>query len=454
MSTYNQHPSSFRDPSGFVFESDGKIFRQINKLYATNYDLAVKTGLYDSFWKRNWLIVHKEITENITGSAEWYRIIQPTQISFLSYPYEWCFEQLKDAALLTLDILKESLDHGMILKDATPYNIQFLAGRPILIDTLSFEKYDESKPWIAYRQFCETFLFPILIAQYTSLESSKIFLAYPEGVAANVTAGLLPFKAKFNLGNWLHVFMPASIKTDNKRREVSFNKTKLLQIIQHLRGMITSANRFRHRNSTWSNYYNETILSREYLEAKKDVVNELVTHTDATFAADLGSNDGEFAEQLSEKMEVVAVDGDEGCINALHNSVKKSGKNILPLCIDLMNPPAETGWNNNERKSFIQRCEADIVLALALIHHLCIGKNVSWERLVSFLSITKKWLVVEFVPKEDDKVQQLLSSRKDIFPNYDQQHFESAFNESFNIVSKKEVSGSRRTIYLMKKKRS
>ncbi|HUR09953.1 MAG TPA: class I SAM-dependent methyltransferase [Flavitalea sp.] len=454
MSTYNQHPSSFRDPSGFIFETDGKIYRQINKSYARDFDLMYKSGLYDSLTKNNWLIQHEDVSEIITESTEGYKIIRPQQVNFWSYPYEWCFDQLKDAGLLTLDILKESLDHGMILKDATPYNIQFIAGRPLLIDTLSFEKYDESKPWVAYRQFCETFLLPILIAQYTSLETSKVFLAYPEGVSSNITAGLLPFKAKFNLGNWLHVFMPSSIKSGQKRKEVSFSKTKLLRIVQHLREMITSAKRLTEKNSTWSNYYSETILSSEYLDQKKKIVAEFVSQTDAKSAVDLGSNDGVFSVLLSAKMEVIAVDGDENCINALYNSVKKTGNNILPLCIDLMNAPANSGWNNEERKSFINRSKADLVVALALIHHLCIGKNVSWERLVSFFSITRKWLLIEFIPKEDEKVQQLLSSRQDIFSNYDQQHFESAFDRSFQIVTKKEAPGSRRTVYLMKKRDS
>jgi len=452
MPTYNQHPSSFRDPSGFVFESDGKIYRQINQSYADNYKLMMGSGLYDVLSKKSWLISHNEIHTNLTGQTNYHITIQPSQLINISYPYEWCFEQLKDAALLTLNIVKESISKGMILKDATPYNIQFIAGKPLLIDTLSFEKYDESKPWIAYRQFCETFLFPLLVSRYTSFSTSKLFLAYPEGISAQITAGLLPFRSKFKLGNWLHVFMPASMKGGNNKKPVHFTKTKLLQIVDHLQGMVQGLLPQTKSNSTWSNYYEETILSQQYLEEKKKLVSGFVTMTDAHSALDLGSNDGIFAEMVGEQMNVVAVDGDETCITALYRSTRKSNRNILPLCIDIMNPPSDTGWNNEERKSFGKRFSSDLVLALALIHHLCIGKNVSFERLVSFFSLTKKWLIIEFVPKHDEKVQQLLSAREDVFKEYDDSHFEAEFSRSFEIVSKKPVSGSSRTLYLMKKR--
>ncbi|HYC28343.1 MAG TPA: hypothetical protein VEB42_05990, partial [Chitinophagaceae bacterium] len=154
MSNYLQHPSSFRDPSGFVFRTNGQVYRQVNQQYAATYDRFMQSGLYEKLTASKKLLPHTEIAENITGTDNWYKTLLPEQVRFISYPYEWCFDELKDAALLVLDIMKESIAHGFILKDATPFNVQFYNGKPVWIDTLSFDIYEPSKPWVAYRQFC------------------------------------------------------------------------------------------------------------------------------------------------------------------------------------------------------------------------------------------------------------------------------------------------------------
>ena len=146
MPTHPQHPSSFRDPSGFIFEANGRLYRQVNRVYAEHYRLLMESGLYQALSNGKWLLPHVETNQNLTGSADFYTTILPQYIPFVSYPYEWCFEQLQDAALLTLQVTTMAMEHGMILKDATPYNVQFLAGNPVFIDTLSFEKYDNAKP--------------------------------------------------------------------------------------------------------------------------------------------------------------------------------------------------------------------------------------------------------------------------------------------------------------------
>jgi len=208
MPTYQQHPSSFRDPSGFVFQSAGKLYRQINTSYQSDYELLMGSGLYQQLVDQRMLIPHEEIADSLVGQPGKFKTILPEFIPFISYPYEWCFEELQDAALVTLNIMKASIDHGMILKDATPYNIQFISGTPVHIDTLSFEKYNESKPWIAYRQFCETFLYPLVVSKYSLMEAHRLFHAYPEGMPAKSAAAMLPTKARFNLG-WESYVPPA-----------------------------------------------------------------------------------------------------------------------------------------------------------------------------------------------------------------------------------------------------
>ena len=203
--SFKTHASSYRDPSGFIFKKEEVLYRQVNKIFKADFDLFINSGCYQSFAGKGWLIPHETIPENFTNTDDWYLTLKPANIPFISYPYEWSFDMLKDAALLTLNLLKESLQYGLILKDATPYNIQFLGSRPVFIDTLSFEKYEEQEPWIAYRQFCECFLSPLLLSSYSKQPLQQLMLAYPEGIPLAITRSLLPWRSKFSLYTYLHL---------------------------------------------------------------------------------------------------------------------------------------------------------------------------------------------------------------------------------------------------------
>ena len=199
--------SSFRDPSGFVFQKDGIIYRQVNKIFKKDFDHFISSGCYAHFVQKGWLIPHEEISENLTGTDYCYKTLRPEKIPFISYAYEWSFDMLKDAALLTLELAKAGLPYGVILKDATHFNIQWLNGGPVFIDTLSFEKYDVLKTWIAYRQFCENFLSPLLLLFYSQQAVQSLLLAYPEGIPLSITRSLLPWKSKFSLHSFLHIHL-------------------------------------------------------------------------------------------------------------------------------------------------------------------------------------------------------------------------------------------------------
>ena len=269
MSNHLQHPSSFRDPSGFIFQAHNRVYRQVNRQYADQYDRFMQSGLYAKLTDAKRLIPHEEVAENMTGSAGWYKTLLPEQLPFISYPYEWCFDQLKDAALLVLDIVKESIQHGFMLKDATPFNVQFYKGKPVWIDTLSFEVYDPSKPWIAYRQFCECFLFPLYLGRYLKTDIHKTLSTYLEGIPASLTSKLLPMRSSLNLGVWLHVYLQGAVKTDSKNvsPQGGFNKKKMMNLVMHLETIIRGF-RGRQTGTTWSDYYDATILSHQYLQEK------------------------------------------------------------------------------------------------------------------------------------------------------------------------------------------
>ncbi len=446
---------SYKDPGGFVFMAGQLIFRQVNQVYATRYDHLMQSGLYEALTAKHWLVPHAEINENLTHTSEWYKTLRPEPIHFISYPYEWTGSQLRDAGILTLLIMRKAMEHGMILKDATPYNVQFHSGRPLFIDTLSFEWYDESKPWIAYRQFCENFLFPLLLEKYTGIPVHHWLTMHPDGIPATTAASLLPFRSRFNAGVYLHVFLPESVarKRKSSSKEIGFSKNKMLNLLQHLESMLRKTGRLE-AGSTWSNYYDETILGQEYLKAKENIFRQLLSSTEADTALDLGANNGYFSRILAEgNRQVIATDFDHMCISHLHAQTKKEKiRNILPLVLDIANPSAAGGFNNTERPAFHQRIKTDLVTALALVHHLAISKNIPLPRLAAYFNDIAAELIIEFPSKEDEKVQLLLANREDIFDDYTESGFEKAFEMYFDIKQKVKIPGALRTLYFMKRK--
>ncbi len=456
MTNVARHPASFKDPAGFIFEANGKIYRQVNKVYGQQYQHLMESGLYNQLISSNQLIPHSSINENLSGEEEWLLTLLPEQLSFISYPYEWCFDQLKDAALLTLSILRTSLDKGMILKDATPFNIQFQKGKPLFIDTLSFDLYDETKPWVAYRQFCETFLFPLYLEHYLKIDCIKWLSNYIHGIPVDVTAKLLPWKSKWNLGVRLHVMLQNNVRIRKTTQKVqsAFSKQKLLNLITHLESIIRNLSSGYPPISTWSNYYDETILGKEYLDRKEIILKKILGTISYTSVLDLGANDGYFSRLIAkDNKSVLAVDSDSRCINNLYQLIKREPlTGIIPLIIDLSSPSPAIGFNNTERSSFGQRAKADLVLALALIHHLVIGKNIPLPELAGYFAKMAPQLIIEFVPKEDEKVKQLLSGRADVFSTYDAASFEFYFSRYYTILAKELIPGTTRILYCLARK--
>lgn len=451
------HPASFKDPAGYIFESRGKIHRQVNKIYGERYRMLMQSGLYKKLADDQKLITHAEITDNLTGDPQFHVNLLPEQLGFISYPYEWSFHQLKDAALLTLSIAKASLEFGMILKDATPYNIQFHNGKPVFIDTLSFDHYNETEPWVAYRQFCETFLFPLYLEHYLKIDCIPWLSNYIHGIPVHVVAKLLPWKAHWNLGVRLHVLLQNNIgskKAVAGTKTAPFSKQKMLNLLNHLESIISGLKDGYPQVSTWSNYYDETILGKEYLSEKEKIVTIFCSQISYNTVLDLGANDGYFSQLLAKQHKsVVAVDSDSRCIDRLYLQTKSSGQSsVTALISDLSNPSAAIGFQNKERSSFTQRAKADLLLALALVHHLCIARNIPVSGLAAYFADMAPHLIIEFVPKEDEKVKQLLASRADIFEDYHQAHFEECFSRFYHIQAKETIPGTTRVLYRMKRK--
>jgi len=448
--------ASFRDPSGFLFKNQDGLFRQINDLYRQSYDLLMSSGLYTDLIKSGLLIPHEEMKQAPILPEISYKVIQPEQIFFISYPYEWSFSQLKDAALSTLEIQKLALSHGMSLKDSSAYNIQFHLGKPTLIDTLSFEIYQEGHPWVAYRQFCQHFLAPLSLMVYKDVRLSQLLRIYIDGIPLDLASALLPSRTRFNFLLLIHIHLHASSqsrfadKPVDTSRQVS--KTGLLGLIDSLETAIKKL-KWSPKGTEWSDYYDKHNYSPVGLEEKKRVLSNYLDIIQPKNVWDLGANVGAYSRVASERgIETLAFDFDPGAVEQAYLMCKSErGKNLLPLCLDLTNPSPSIGWQNQERMSLLERGPADTIIALALIHHLAISNNVPLDRLAHFFHQLGRWLIIEFVPKTDSQVQRLLSTRVDIFPTYTRKEFERVFANYFILHQSHEIQDSERILYLMEK---
>ena len=453
--TDGQLSASFRDPSGFLFSRDGVLYRQVNHKYEQEYTRLMESGLYEKLVKVGLLVPHLEVDQEPAEKEAALKVIQPERVSFISYPYEWSFGQLKDAALTTLSIQKRALKQGMSLKDASAYNIQFVRGKAALIDTLSFELYKEDQPWVAYRQFCQHFQAPLALMALKDVRLSQLLRVYIDGVPLDLASELLPLSTHLNFGLLTHIHLHAGAQKKYAGEEVksrggSMSRQALTGLIESLESTIKKLE-WKPGGTEWGNYYDITNYSDAAFEHKKQLVSEWTKRLQPAQVWDLGANNGVFSRVASDGTSyVVSWDIDPTAVEQNYRQVKvEKNDKLLPLLLDLTNPSPAIGWANRERDSFGGRGPADMALALAVIHHLAISNNVPLRQLADFFAETTKWLVIEFVPKSDSQVKKLLASREDIFPTYTREGFEAAFKKRFKIHEAVSVNESERVLYLL-----
>ena len=458
MLTSDTHPSSFRDPSGFLFWRDGTLYRQINQPYADDYRLLTESGLYDKLVAADLLIPHEEVDVEPARREGAHKVLKPERLDFISYPYEWCFSQLREAALTTLRIAATALEHGMVLKDASAYNIQFRRGRAIFIDTLSFEQYREGEPWVAYRQFCQHFLAPLALASYTDIRLTQLLRVHIDGLPLDLAAKLLPLRARFRFSLLSHIFLHARSQkrfagTTAPTSRLSVSKRALLGILDSLTGAATRL-RWALPKTEWGAYYEDTNYSEKAFEHKRQQVAGMIERVGPDRVWDLGANTGEFSRLASDRgIPTVAFDVDPVAVEKSYAQARDRGEErILPLQLDLTNPSPAIGWSNEERSSLVERGPVDLAMALALVHHLAIGNNVPLVMVAAWLARVCRHLIIEFVPKEDSQVQRLLATREDVFPDYTEAGFERAFATQFDTEEKTALDEGQRTLYLMRRK--
>ena len=448
--------SSFRDPSGYVFVEDGNIKRVIKPLYFSQYKSLTESGFYDTLFEKKYLIPHKTVQENQDQI-----IIEAQKIPFVTYPYEWSFLQYKHAALLTLKIQKLSLQNNFTLKDASAFNITFHEGKPVFIDTLSFDFYKENNPWLAYKQFIMHFLGPLVLAKYFGQEHLKMLSQNLDGLSLQKLSLLLPVKSYFSptLLTNIHLLAKYDKKYESDKKTVNNNLSKDSQIklIDGLYDYILNLSV--NEKTEWDHYYNQINYNDVAYQFKKEFVKDWFLSIKGKSLIDIGGNDGTFSRELKEQAELLIVaDVDANAVEQNYRQVlKNKEKNILPLVADVLNPAANYGFNNEERFSFVDRVKAqnlDACLALAVIHHITLSGNIPFSFSAQFFSKMASNLLIEFPTRTDSWVQFLLDSKREFaghFDFYNEENFEKEYTVYFEIIKKEKIASSERIIYSLKR---
>ncbi len=459
-------PGSFRDPDSGVLLAGNRVYRYFSTDAARDFNDLTESGLLASFVESGWVIEGTPIDRS--DSPEVYAaapnaalIVEHPRLPFISYPYEWPFEMLRDAALLQLEITLAALDAGFILKDATPYNFQFFRGKPLLIDAGSFERYEDGAPWMAYTQFCKMFFNPLLMQAFTAVPFQPWLRSSLEGIDSAHLSSVLPLRRKFRRAVFLDVVLQASLNrrqsspepSDGRERKLRpIPKAVIVGMLKRLRGAISSLKR-RSGGRGWLDYDAQCpSYTPEAIEFKDRFVDDAVRAAQPQMVWDLGCNIGRYSTIAARHAShVVAIDGHEPTVGALYERAEAK-ENVLPLVEDLLNPSPGQGWAHSERQSLESRGPADFALSLALVHHLAIAGNVPLTKIAEWLASVTRAGVVEFIPKADPMVQTLLRNRRDVFGDYSQEAFEAALGRHFQVQESVNIPASQRVLYRIERR--
>jgi SAM-dependent methyltransferase len=456
-------PGSFRDPESRVFYAGKEVYRALSPDGLSDFEALRATGLLDD--ER---VVRTEAAED-TAALRGLLVHEPAgvlrheRIPFVSYPYEWTFSMLKDAALLQLDLLLSALDHDLVLKDATPYNVQFKGAKPVFVDVGSFERMREGEPWVGYRQFCMLYLYPLLLQALKGVPFQPWLRGSIEGISPPQMRGLMSFRDRFHKGVFTNVFLHAKLEAryadrpDQVKQEVKrvFKKELFVANVRKMRKLVERLE-WNPPEGVWTAYGERNSYTDDDARRKDDFVREVATSRPWKLVWDIGANNGRYSRISAERATtVVAVDADQGPVELLYRDLRQEGdENILTLTMNLADPSPGLGWRGLERRSMPDRGKPDLVLALALIHHVAISANVPVKEFVDWLASLGTALVIEFPTREDPMVKKLLAPKRDgLHPDYELGFFERTLSEAFDVERSERLQSGTRVLYFARPKR-
>lgn len=455
-----REPSSYRDRNGFVFYHDNEVYRGLSAKALANWERLSATRFFEDFTTRGSIVRTERVRGPITdeSGAAWATVLRHASIPFVSYPYEWTFGMLKDAALLHLDLMLAALDEGLVLKDSSAYNMQWRGAQPVFIDIPSFEVLADGEPWVGYRQFCELFLYPLMLQAYKRVAFRPWLRGCLDGISAGSLRPLLSIRDLLRPGVLMHVVAQNALQRRYSSRErnvrgalarAGFDKRLIVRNVLNLKRIIS---RMTPGGSTteWADYAQSHSYSAADFEAKCTFVRRAAGIQRWRRVWDLGCNTGTFSQIVSEHADyVVAMDGDWMAVEYLYQSRKEctDRRTILPLVVDLSDPSPDQGWRGMERKSLPDRGKPDFTLCLALIHHIVISANIPMADFIRWLASLDTALVIEFVSRDDEMVETLLRNKDDQYGDYRLDVFETLLAEHFDIRDSRPLKGGKRSIY-------
>jgi hypothetical protein len=460
-------PGSFRDPSTTVFYAEGVVLRGLDAEAAADWAALSQAPFFASAAKAGRIVGTTALTDaeakRVTPEGKsWPVVLKHDRVPFVSYPYEWTFSQLQDAALLHLDLLIEALDAGLSMKDGYAYNVQWHGARPTFIDVPSFER-GTGGPWPGYRQFCRTFLFPLLLTAHKDVSFRPLLRGQVDGIEPKQIRLMMSLRDSVKAGVLRNVVLHSAVDARAAAKErgsrqvgedlqkAGFNAEIAKAAAKSLRKLVAGLT-WTVGETIWKDYRQRNSYSDEDTAAKQTFVDAALAGQGYGLVWDLGANDGAYARIAAKHAGyVVAADFDEGAIDPLYRALKAEGNTtILPLVIDLADPSPGIGWRNRERPAFFDRTKPDVVLMLALLHHLAITANVPLPEIVDWMRSFGSRIVVEFVHTDDVQVQRLLANKPEgLFPDYRVDVFERLLAERFTVEKQVPLPSGTRTLYLV-----
>jgi len=455
---------SFRDRNGRVFYLNNKIYRSLSDTAYDNWQQLETTLFYKYFLNKKKIIVSQEIKPSAQilkyGNGHKY-FLSHEKIPFISYPYEWTFSMLKEASLLQLRLLQNAIKENMILKDSSPFNIQFVASKPVFIDIPSFEKLRKNEPWVGYNQFCMLFLYPLLLMAYKQVDFHDMLRGNLDGISVEDINNLMNKRDLFRPGIFKHVYLQSKLKKNyqntnqNIKKEMSsagFHKDLILANIKSLIKLVKKLNT-KEIQSQWSDYTNIRSYNKNEINAKFQFVEKIIQKKKRKLVWDVGANTGEFSFIAAKNSDyVISMDYDHLAVEKLFITIKNEKiKNILPLIMNIAKPSPAIGWQLKERKTLLQRGRPDLILALAVIHHLVISANIPTAEVISYFAEQSDSLLIEFVTKEDVMVKKLLLNKEDIYIDYEQENFEKELKKYYTKIQSEVLESETRILYYCQK---
>ncbi|MDH3503144.1 MAG: class I SAM-dependent methyltransferase [Nitrospirota bacterium] len=460
MSGVQPLPGSFRDPSGNVYQVEGRILRTVNECFSQDFDFVTSTGLLKSLAAEGLLLPFEFVSSDILklSDPKPRYVLETPRLPFISFPYEWSFSALKAAALLHVRIHLQALEVGVTLSDASAYNIQFQGNHPVFIDHLSFRRYQSGEMWVGHRQFCEQFLNPLLLRAFFGISHNAWYRGTQEGITTGEIRRLLKWRHYWKWNVLTHVVLQDLFQKtstthtkslqDHSLATASFPLSSFKHMLKKMSSWISQLTPLNKGESTWGDYDKTCSYSSIETKSKKQFILEFAQKVQPTLLWDFGCNTGEYSETALEggARYVVGFDFDQGALDRSYHRASERRLSFQALFMDAANPSPNQGWNGLERESLQSRASADAVFALALVHHLAIARNIPLVQVVNWLISLAPQGVIEFVPKNDPMVQELLSLRQDIFPDYTFENFIALLKEKAVVVKIETVSKSGRML--------